>query len=72
MIKESFEEYKKRIEKIYKEEGYICAIIFTNELKREKKISEEENKELKIEILKRLNEELKKLKAKKRSRKNDR
>ncbi len=71
MIKESLENYKKLIEKIYKEEGYICAIIFTNELKKEKKISEEENKNLKIEIIKKLSEEIKKINEQKRSKKND-
>lgn len=62
MIKETLEDFYKIIEKIYEEEGYICAIIFTNELKRKKKITEEENIELKNEIIKKLSEEIKKKK----------
>lgn len=70
MLKEPFEEYKKRVKKIYNEEGYICAIIYSNELYRTKKIKKEEWRELYVYLKNELSEETEK-NIKKRSKKND-
>lgn len=44
--------YKKRIKKIYNEEGYLCAIIFTHYLFKSKKIKKEEFEKIHNKLLK--------------------